>query len=39
MKKFAFVALFAACAFAGEWKGTISDSSAPPLTRTPLKSP
>jgi hypothetical protein len=26
MKKFAFVALFAACAFAGEWKGTISDS-------------
>ena len=26
MKKFAFTALFAACAFAGEWKGTISDS-------------
>ena len=26
MKKFAFVALFAACAFAGEWKGTISDA-------------
>ena len=24
--KFAFIALFAACAFAGEWKGTISDS-------------
>ena len=26
MKKFAFLALFAACAFAGEWKGTISDA-------------
>ena len=26
MKKFAFTALFAACAFAGEWKGTISDA-------------
>jgi hypothetical protein len=26
MKKIAFMALFAACAFAGEWKGTISDS-------------
>ncbi|HYI93036.1 MAG TPA: hypothetical protein VEX68_05800 [Bryobacteraceae bacterium] len=26
MKKFAFVALFAASAFAAEWKGTISDS-------------
>ncbi len=26
MKKFAFVALFAACAFAGEWKGVISDA-------------
>ena len=26
MKKFAFIALFAACAFAGEWKGTISDA-------------
>lgn len=26
MKKFAFVGLFAACAFAAEWKGTISDA-------------
>lgn len=26
MKKVAFIALFAACAFAGEWKGTISDA-------------
>lgn len=26
MKKFAFVALFAASAFAAEWKGTISDA-------------
>lgn len=26
MKKLTFVALFAACAFAAEWKGTISDA-------------
>lgn len=26
MKKLAFTALFAACAFAAEWKGTISDA-------------
>lgn len=26
MKTFAITALFAACAFAGEWKGTISDA-------------
>ena len=26
MKKFAFIALFASCAFAAEWKGTISDA-------------
>jgi len=26
MKKFAFFAVFAACAFAGEWKGVVSDS-------------
>lgn len=26
MKKFACIALFATCAFAGQWKGVISDS-------------
>ena len=40
MKKFAFVALFAACAFAGEWKGTISDSKVWRRSRRmPPKSP